>query len=143
TAIRAFTPPTTEQQGFSYVYYPSKARISRKTQRNNLKALGVTNGRVLDIHYPARNVVALLVHNDYRQQLIDTLKKSKVEALESYSPLDPNNLVDPIYNNKSIAEKTKIAAEKHNQRLVRALPFIREHISKAVASFFLKEQLIS
>ncbi|KAI8070665.1 uncharacterized protein B0P05DRAFT_439696, partial [Gilbertella persicaria] len=135
--------PPTEQQGFSYVYYPSKSRLSRKTQRQHLKTLGVTNGRVLDIHYPSRNVVALLVHNDYRQQLIDTLKQTKVDPLNNFSPLDPSILTNVEYNTMSVEEKTKIAADKHNQRLVRALPFIRDHISKAVAAFFRKENLIT
>lgn len=142
-AARAFTAPSSDNNGFSYIYYPSKSRISRKTQRQNLKTLGVANGRVLDIHYPARNVVALLVHNEYRHQLIDILKKAKVDPLDNFSPLDPTILTNDEYNTLSVEEKTRIAAEKHNQRLVRALPFIRDHISKAVASFFLKENLIT
>ncbi|KAI9325219.1 hypothetical protein BD770DRAFT_458520 [Pilaira anomala] len=77
-AVRAFSAPSTEKQGFSYVYYPVKSRISRKIQRSNLHALGVTNSRILDIHYPSRNVVALLVHNDYQDELINKLKSKGV-----------------------------------------------------------------
>ncbi|KAI7905495.1 uncharacterized protein BX663DRAFT_499935 [Cokeromyces recurvatus] len=143
-AIRAFTAPNEhQQQGFSYVYYPAKNRISRKIQRKNLTILGVNNSRILDIHYPSRNVVALLVHNDYRNDLINTLKLAQVNPLEDYSPTAPSSLSDPIYKDLSNDEKQKIATEKQNQRLVRALPFIRTNISKAVARFFVNENLIT
>ncbi|KAG2190849.1 hypothetical protein INT47_000270 [Mucor saturninus] len=107
-AIRAFTAPTNDNQGYTYVYYPAKSRISRKHQRNNLKKLGVINGRILDIHYPARNVVALLVHINY-----------------------------------NVEERGKLAEKKQSERIVRALPFIRHHISRFVAAFFVKEKLIT
>ena len=142
-AIRAFTAPTNDNQGYTYVYYPAKSRISRKQQRSNLKKLGIINGRILDIHYPARNVVALLVHVNYKQELIDTLLKSKVSNIEKYDPTNPSTISDPQYNDISIEEKTKLAEKKHNERIVRALPFIRNHISRSVAAFFVKEKLIT
>ncbi|KAI8335680.1 hypothetical protein BD560DRAFT_440475 [Blakeslea trispora] len=131
------------QSKYAHQFDVDKRIQERSIQRQNLKTLGVTNGRVLDIHYPTRNVVALLVHNDYRQQLMDTLKKAKVEPLTNFSPVDPSILTNTEYSTLSVEEKTRIATEKHNQRLVRALPFIQDYISKAVASFFLKENLIT
>ncbi|KAI9468872.1 MAG: hypothetical protein EXX96DRAFT_612576 [Benjaminiella poitrasii] len=139
-AVRALTAPSPDQsQGFSYVYYPAKSRISRKTQRSNLSTLGVTNSRVLDIHYPSRNVVAILVHNDYRNDLITTLQATNVHHLEMYSPTDPTSLSDPQYQDLSDDEKRRIATDKHNQRLVRALPFIRTNVCRAVARCFANE----
>ena len=143
-ALRAFTAPTTTTQtGFSNVYYPAQARISRKLQRKNLKELGVVNSRLLDIHYPSRNVVALLVHNDYREELIGTLKSQKLQHLADYSPTHHTSLTDPQFSDLSDTEKSRIASEKHTQRIVRALPFIRDHISKAVARYFEHEGLIT
>lgn len=144
SAIRAFsTPASASPQAYSYIYYPSKSRISRAVQRKNLRALGAANGRILDIHYPARNVVALLVHDDYKQELIDILLKSKVTNLENYDPTNHTSITDPKYAGSSIEEKSAIASKKHNERLVRALPFIRHHISRSVAAFFLKNNAIS
>ncbi|KAI9329108.1 hypothetical protein BD770DRAFT_303969, partial [Pilaira anomala] len=142
-AVRAFSAPSTEKQGFSYVYYPVKSRISRKIQRSNLHALGVTNSRILDIHYPSRNVVALLVHNDYQDELINTLKSKGVNNLIDYSPLNPSAISDPKYKDLTDNEKKNLALEKHNQRLVRVLPFLRNNIAKAVARFFEEQLLIT
>ncbi|PHZ17195.1 uncharacterized protein RHIMIDRAFT_288140 [Rhizopus microsporus ATCC 52813] len=48
--------------------------------RSRLRQLDINNSRILDIHYPTRNVVALLVHNDYAPEL-----KSYVQKLR-YAP---------------------------------------------------------
>jgi hypothetical protein len=143
SAVRAFTAPSTSKPGFSYVYYPAKSRLSRKIQRKNLAALGVTNNRILDIHYPSRNVVALLVHNDYRSQLIETLNKQGLQDLSDYSPLHPTAISDPQFKDLPEAERSIMATTKHNERIIRSLPFIKLHIGKAVARFFEEEGLIT
>ncbi|KAI9358443.1 hypothetical protein BD770DRAFT_297805, partial [Pilaira anomala] len=142
-ALSAFSTPTTIHQGFTYLYYPSKSRISRKTQRSNLNSLGVNNNRILDIHYPSRTVVALLVHNDYREELIMILKTHGVSNLPDYTPTHPTTISDPQFKNLSSTEKSSLAIEKHNHRLVRALPYIRDHIAKAVARFFEEQSWIT
>ncbi|KAG2191507.1 hypothetical protein INT47_012875 [Mucor saturninus] len=109
-AIRAFTAPNNDNQGYTYVYYPAKSRISRKQQRSNLKKLGVING---------------------------------LSHIEKYDPTNPSTISDPQYNDMSVEEKTNLAEKKHNERIVRALPFIRHHISRSVAAFFVKEELIT
>ncbi|CEP12433.1 hypothetical protein [Parasitella parasitica] len=144
SAVRALTAPTSDPSaGFTYVYYPSKARTSRAIQRKNLMALGVTNGRVLDIHYPARNVIAILVHNDYKHELIQHLERANVHQLADFSPLDPSTIKDPKYNHLDVADRTRLAAEKHTERLIRALPHIRIHMCRAVAHFFFAQSWIS
>ncbi|KAI9333644.1 hypothetical protein BD770DRAFT_295372, partial [Pilaira anomala] len=142
-AVRALSAPSTDNQGFSYVYYPAKSRISRKIQRKNLQTLGVTNSRILDIHYPSRNIVALLVHNDYKDDLINLLKSKGVNNLSDYSPLHPSAIADPQFKDLTESEKRSLAMEKNNNRLVRALPFIRDHISTAVARYFEDQRWIS
>ncbi|KAI9358445.1 hypothetical protein BD770DRAFT_410256 [Pilaira anomala] len=117
----------------------SSQKKNRKSQRSNLHSLGVNNSRVLDIHYPSRTVVALLVHNDYREEIIMILKKHGVSNLPDYTPTHHTTISDPQFKNLSVTEKSSLAIEKNNHRLVRALPFIRDHIAKAVARFF-KEQ---
>ncbi|KAI9354660.1 hypothetical protein BD770DRAFT_459803, partial [Pilaira anomala] len=123
-------------QGFTYLCSPSKSRISRKTQRSNLNSLGVNNSRVLNAHYPSRTVVALLVHNGYREEIIMILKNHGVSNLPDYIPTHHTTISDPQFKNISSTEKSSLAIEKHNNRLVRALPYIRDHIAKAVARFF-------
>ena len=40
-------------------------------------------------------------------------------------------------------EKSTLAIEKHNFRLARALPFIRDHIAPAVARYFEEQRWIT
>ncbi|KAG1189687.1 hypothetical protein G6F70_009438 [Rhizopus microsporus] len=68
TAARFLQPPS-ENQGFQYIYIPTKARVPIGQLRSRLRQLDINNSRILDIHYPTRNVVALLVHNDYASEL--------------------------------------------------------------------------
>ncbi|KAG1607104.1 hypothetical protein G6F46_012542 [Rhizopus delemar] len=67
-AARILQPPS-ENQGFKYIYLPTKARVPIGQLRSRLRKLDINNNRVLDIHHPDRNVVALLVHNDYADEL--------------------------------------------------------------------------
>lgn len=98
---------------------------------------------MLDIHYPARNVVAILVNDDYVEEFVSTLLMAKVKQLDNYSPLDPTTIVDPKYQNLSDNEKKELAKEKHNSRIARALPFVCDHISRSVARFFLNEGVLT
>ncbi|KAG0846510.1 hypothetical protein G6F16_013408 [Rhizopus arrhizus] len=68
-AARLLQPPS-ENQGFQYVYLPTKARVPIGQIRTRLRKLDIQNTRILDIHYPDRNIVALLVHNDYVDELL-------------------------------------------------------------------------
>ncbi|KAI9324419.1 hypothetical protein BD770DRAFT_302658, partial [Pilaira anomala] len=63
-AARMFTP-VSESQGFKYVYLPCRAREKYSDVRKKLKSLKIDTARILDVHYPAQKVIALLVHNDY------------------------------------------------------------------------------
>ncbi|KAI9356639.1 hypothetical protein BD770DRAFT_457864 [Pilaira anomala] len=89
-ASRAYTVPIEEHKGYEYVYFPCKARISRKAQRKNLKILGAQNGRILDIHYPSGNVVALLVHKSYTQEIQKILQGAGIKHINNYDPTKSN-----------------------------------------------------
>ncbi|KAI9477944.1 MAG: hypothetical protein EXX96DRAFT_568929 [Benjaminiella poitrasii] len=104
-------------------------------QRKNLRALGVDNGRVLDITYPAKTIIGLLVHNLYVDELIQTMATAGVHHI-TYDPQDGANLTNPEYDHLSSEEKNQIAITKHNHRLNRALPHIRLPVSKTIALFF-------
>jgi hypothetical protein len=64
SSARAFQG-TSGPQGYKYIYLPSRNRATRQTIRQKLRTLKVEANRVLDIHFPARNIVALLVHIQY------------------------------------------------------------------------------
>lgn len=87
-AGRAFVLPS-ENHGFQYVYLPARARIPTGQMRARLRKLGIDNSRILDIHYPDRQVIALLTHNDFAPVCLWTLNKFGVKSLENFQPAQP------------------------------------------------------
>lgn len=90
----------------------------------------------IDIHYPDRQVIALLMHNDFAPEFIRTLNKFGVKALENFDPLIPDNLRDPTYAELPVDERQELAKAYHNGRLLRALALIRIPVRYAVARQF-------
>ncbi|EPB80993.1 hypothetical protein HMPREF1544_12319 [Mucor circinelloides 1006PhL] len=112
-ATRYFTEVTPENEGFTYVYYPSKGRTDRQKMRKQLKAM-------------------------YPRELIQSLQQNGgVHEKEHYDPTNPE------YLQLSTEEKTKIDTQMHPARIVRALPYIRAPACKAVAKQFLENGSIT
>ncbi|KAG1144860.1 hypothetical protein G6F37_005919 [Rhizopus arrhizus] len=124
TKIERLRPPSTNQ-GSKYIYLPTKARVPIGQIRSRLRKLGINNNRIIDIHYPDRNIVALLIHNDYEDELRQQLQRFKVTIKEDFNPCDPQVLRDPKYAGHTPAERENIAFMHHCNRIERALQCIR------------------
>ncbi|KAI7851203.1 hypothetical protein BDC45DRAFT_424584, partial [Circinella umbellata] len=133
-AARTFQLPS-ESHGFKYIYVPSRARQPTGQIRANLRRFGIDNGRILDIQYPARQTVSLLVHNDYADLLIEKLKIMDIHPI-NFDPFDPKNINDPKYESTSNENKQQLAKELHHKRAERSLQFIRAPVKYAVARAF-------
>lgn len=141
-AARFFQKPSTNQ-GFTYIYIPTKARIPVGKLRTTCRRLGIPNGRLLDIHYPTRNLAAILVHNDYASELKSTLQQRGVTVDETYDPSDGKTILDPKYKDYTQFQRDQIASFIHRRRLETALQHIREPVKFAVARYFYQQQWIS
>ncbi|KAI8326659.1 hypothetical protein EDC96DRAFT_453909, partial [Choanephora cucurbitarum] len=136
-ASRQFTAlPEDYVQGYQYVYLPSRHKDSYKNLRSKLTMLKVNNWRVLDIHFPAARVVALLVHNDYVSELTAVFAKAGVKPILDFDPLDPKHLDDPRVSSLSASDTADKARLVHQGRLLRALKYIRSPACNAVAADF-------
>jgi hypothetical protein len=135
-AAARFLQPLSENQGFQYLYLPTKARVPVGQLRPRLRKLDINNNRILDIHYPDRNVVALLVHNDYADELRFHLRKFKVTLKDDFDPCNPMILRDPRYSDSTTEERTNIVFMHHCNRMERALRFVRAPVKFAVARYF-------
>ena len=142
SAARGFQP-ITGPVGFGYVYIPRSRRMSRRDVRSRLSVLGVDPYRVLDITFPARSVVGLLVHEQYKDILLAQLGKAKIQVYQDFNPCDPAHLADPTYKNKSDAERLSIAMDIHRNRCCRGLARLRHPIAVAVGRTFLDEGFIT
>ncbi|KAI7899761.1 uncharacterized protein BX663DRAFT_440748 [Cokeromyces recurvatus] len=141
-AARFFQPPS-NNQGFQYLYISTKARIPVGKLRSYLRQMGVNNARVLDIHYPDRNIVALLIHNDYAAEFKQLLETKRVHFVNNFDPWDGSTLKDSQYKDLTEQERTFKACEIQLQRLERAVIHIREPVKFAVAYYFYQQKWLS
>jgi hypothetical protein len=96
----------------------------------------------LDIHYPARGVVALLLHVQYHEELSAKFKELDIQPL-TFNPLDPANLNDPDLIDQSELAKTLAMQGIHNDRMLRALEHIGSPRSHSVGRSFIEKGWIT
>ena len=135
-AARLLQPPS-ENQGFQYVYLPTKARVPIGQIRTRLRKLGIINNRILDIHYPDRNIVTLLVHNDYVSELRKQLGRFKVTPKDDFDPCDPKVLRDPKYADLSLEERANFTPIHNSDHMACALNYTRAPCQVFCCSIFL------
>ncbi|KAI7858779.1 hypothetical protein BDC45DRAFT_497613 [Circinella umbellata] len=140
-AARIFQQPS-DTHGFQYLYFFSKARMPVGRMRASLRQFGVDNSRVLDIQYPARQTIGLLVHNDFTESILQTLKEAGIHPID-FDPLDPKYVHDPKYSDASQDTRANIAHELQCARALRAIHYIRAPIKYAVARDFQNKGWIS
>ncbi|KAG1480101.1 hypothetical protein G6F46_014541 [Rhizopus delemar] len=71
--------------------------MSRRDVRSRLAVLGIDPYRILDITFPARSIVGLLVHAQYNDTLTAKLTKAKIPIHQDFEPRDPAHLACRIY----------------------------------------------
>ncbi|OBZ84363.1 hypothetical protein A0J61_07591 [Choanephora cucurbitarum] len=57
--------------------------------RLELHQLGLERGRILALHYHARNTLAVLLHNDYVDEATTILRSHSVTSIKDFNPLHP------------------------------------------------------
>ncbi|ORE09809.1 hypothetical protein BCV72DRAFT_254655 [Rhizopus microsporus var. microsporus] len=117
-----FLQPPSENQGFQYIH--------------------INNSRILDIHYPARTTVTLLVHNNYAPKLKSHLQKFKVRIIDNFDPCDGSILMDPKYDQCSKEECDHLSLKFRCESVRRALPYICAPVKAAVARYFYTQKWI-
>ncbi|MEG2254744.1 MAG: hypothetical protein RSC33_05410 [Vagococcus sp.] len=121
---------------YQYAYLNMKYRDTLSAVRSKLRTLGFDNGRILDIHYPTRGVVALLVHQDYLPELETILDSHQLSLLKDFDPLDPSNLNDPALATLDVSTKSEKVLDLHQTRLLRAVKFVRPYLRGMIARDF-------
>ncbi|CAO3578402.1 unnamed protein product [Absidia cylindrospora] len=125
-AARTFFP-VSPTRGFTYIYLHTNKRFPTKELRSKYRSLGINTSRILDIHYPTRNVIANLIHNDYQQDFLARLSSFGIDPLDHFDPLDPKHIHDPRYTGDDLSneEKTSYAAQIVSVRMAHTLSYIK------------------
>lgn len=124
---------------YQYVYLNLKYRDKASAVRTKLRALGIDNGRILDLHYPTRGVVSILIHTDYFPTLTSILEEHELNPLSDFNPLDTSTLKDPALASLSEEEKQAKLLELHQSRLCRALNFVRPYLKGLISRDFIQQ----
>lgn len=127
---------------YRYAHLPLKYRDKISMVLEKLRTLGVDNGRILDLHYPTRGVVYLLIHKDYLDVLTSTLTKHDLTLLDNFDPLDPTNLKDPAFAT-TISEKKEKLLGLHQKRLTHVIQFVRPYLRGIVARGFVQQDWLT
>ncbi|KAI7870882.1 uncharacterized protein EV154DRAFT_431660 [Mucor mucedo] len=147
TAARIFEAPVNRELSgsgsYKYLYLPNKYRDRLKAFRDKLKKLGIDNGRILDINYPARGVVALLIHQNYEVEIVDIFQKFKIDPIPDFNPKSTDHLTDPALAELDTDTRTSKAVEFHQNRLIKAIGYIRKYLRRSVARDFISQGWIS
>ena len=78
-ATRIFTPPTMDADpGYTMVYMPSPRRTQHGEVRRALALLGVPQARIIDVHFPVREIIGLLIHRSFDVELRSLLRQAKI-----------------------------------------------------------------
>ncbi|KAI7846569.1 hypothetical protein BDC45DRAFT_562803 [Circinella umbellata] len=132
-----------ESQGFQFIYVPCRHYMTIKAMRQILRTLRIDNSHILDVHFPDRQVAALLIHNDYAPLLIEILEKEGIKVKKEFDPLDPSILRDRKLADLSNEERFEKAQELHHNNLLKALQFIRAPVKFTIARNFYNNSWIT
>ncbi|OAD80285.1 hypothetical protein PHYBLDRAFT_160932 [Phycomyces blakesleeanus NRRL 1555(-)] len=128
----------TSPDGFEYVYIPRSRRIMHSEVHRSLRTLGVDTGHLLDINFPARGVIGILLHVQYLEEFKSQLASAKVSLVSNFDPLDPKNVADPKFVNLSVSGLETQALVLQNACCLQALKFLRSHLVLPVSHFFVQ-----
>ncbi|KAJ1960113.1 hypothetical protein H4R35_007574, partial [Dimargaris xerosporica] len=143
-ALRAFQPMDPEApKGFGYLYVPRARKLARSDVRRRLRTIGIDTSRVLDICFPARGVMGLLVHAQYAQSVIDIFGAGKVPVDTDLDPTNPSLLEDPKFKDLTPERRAAAAIQVHANRCLSALRRLRVDLIPAVGHSFVENGWIA
>ncbi|PHZ15454.1 uncharacterized protein RHIMIDRAFT_234802 [Rhizopus microsporus ATCC 52813] len=97
-AARTFSA-CSANHGYKFLCLPLHHRLPIGQLHSRMRQLNINTSHILNIHYPNRHLVALVIHNDYEIELRLLLKKFGIPVQDDYDLLGPSNLRNPNYDN--------------------------------------------
>ena len=136
-ASHTFQPiDTTTPQGYTFVYLPSPYHMPHSEVQKRLCILGIAQARVLDIHFPTKGVVGLLIHNSFQTTLESALAKGGIKLID-FDPLSPSVILDPKLDSLTATEKIKQAQDIHQCRILcTCLQIPQAYLGNAIIHYF-------
>ncbi|KAL7319001.1 hypothetical protein PS15m_002177 [Mucor circinelloides] len=143
---RTFNPPKSnpsEPNSYTFVYLSRSRRLNRAQIRKKFQELSIDNLRVLDITFPARDTIGVLLHEAYLPEFRSKLLEIDSTPIPGFDPLDHNHVADPKYQDLTEDRRIRLAHALQQDRCMRTLYFIRPHLLPGVAKYFTRQGWIS
>lgn len=125
-AARPFQSTTEGPKGFKYIYIGRSRKITRAETRRRFRKVGVDTNRILDITFPASNMIGVLLHLQYEETFITTMKAVGAEVFPHFDPLDPKYLANPEYETYTDDRRADIMMELTHNRCMNTLTFLQQ-----------------
>ncbi|KAG2226709.1 hypothetical protein INT45_001056 [Circinella minor] len=87
------------------VHIPCQQRTTTQETRKLLRHLNINTSRILDISFPGRNIIGLLVHHHYLPEIISIMQIAKIPILKDSDPTHADNLKDSKYKKRSTPDE--------------------------------------
>lgn len=126
-------------QGYQYVYIGRSEKLQRSEIRSTLRKAGVDLGRVLDICFPASEVIGILLHIQYVTEFTDLMKACQSDIVTGFDALDPKHIGDPRYADLTGNAREELIYEFTNTRCLQTLSFLRPLNVSGVGKYFVTE----
>ena len=134
---RGFQDDQNECKGYSFVYLKNQRRTKHSEVRRRLRLLGVPQARIIDIQFPGKGVVGLLIHSSFEKELLALLEKAEITTLKEYNPTAASVINDPNLTDLPDTEKAIHAKEVYQKRMLRmCLHLPQAHLGFSILRFF-------
>ncbi|KAI8635922.1 hypothetical protein BD408DRAFT_326842, partial [Parasitella parasitica] len=89
-----FQPPAAPV-GYTCIYLPINRKTKHTELREKLRILKINLNRIYAIQRPAKNIVSLLVHTGYAQEILNICATEGIHLITDFNPIAGTNLGDP------------------------------------------------
>ena len=145
-ATRLFANDTTESNsatnhsGYTIVYLNSTHRSQHSETRKALAILGVPQGRIIDVHFPVRGIIGLLIHKSFEKDLVSILQKAKLKINTEFEPQSAASLRGTQYNDLSEEKRKEQAEQLFTDRMLRTCARMpKAHLGAAIIRHFVHD----
>ncbi|KAJ8651364.1 hypothetical protein O0I10_013120 [Lichtheimia ornata] len=111
--------PVRPRARYDIVYLTSPQRTSHGEARRALAIFNIPQARIIDVHFPIRGIIGLLIHADFKTELLDLLKQAKVNPVD-FNPTAPATIINPEYADYTGEQRADKAKELYSNRMLRA-----------------------
>ncbi|CEP14560.1 hypothetical protein [Parasitella parasitica] len=81
--------------GYTCVYLPINRKTKHSDLREKLRILKINLNRIFAIQRPAKNIVSLLVHTGYAEEIYNICTTEGISPITDFDPIAGSNLGDP------------------------------------------------